>query len=99
MISSFLAGAHWGQHLLINKGQWYRSLPIISNILAVLLWIGFLELSFKMLVAMFVATFVVLLIIDHRLFQMDIITLHYFKTRVFVSAIVITALTLSGISS
>ena len=99
VISSFLAGAHWGQHLHIDKGLWSRSLPILSNIIAVLLWVGFLALSFKMLMAMFVAAFFVLLIIDHRLFQMGLITLHYFQTRFFVSAIVIISLIISGIIS
>ena len=98
-ISSFLAGAHWGQHLRINKSQWVRFLPIFSNVIAVLLWLGFLLLSFKMQMVMFVAAFVVLLIIDHRLFQMDIITRHYFQTRFFVSAIVIISLIISGIVS
>ena len=69
VISSFLAGAHWGQHLHIDKSQWIRFLPIFSNVIAVLLWLGFLVLSFKMQMAMFVAAFVVLLIIDHRLFR------------------------------
>lgn len=99
VISSFLAGAHWGQHLHINKSQWVRFLPIFSNVIAVLLWLGFLVLSFKMQMAMFVTAFVVLLIIDHRLFQMDIITRHYFQTRFIVTAIVIVSLIISGIVS
>lgn len=99
VISSFLAGAHWGQHLHINKSQWVRFLPIFSNVIAVLLWLGFLVLSFKMQMAIFIAAFVVLLIIDHRLFQMDIITRHYFQTRFIVTAIVIVSLIISGIVS
>ena len=99
VISSFLAGAHWGQHLHINKSQWVRFLPILSNFIAVLLWLGFLLLSFKMQMATFVTAFFILLIIDHRLFQMNFITRHYFHTRFFVSAIVITLLIISGIVS
>ena len=99
MILSFLAGAHWGQYLHINRWIWSYALTILSNIIAVLLWFGFLVLSFKMLVSMFVAAFVVLLIIDHRLFQMDLISNHYFQTRFFVSAIVIVSLIISGILS
>lgn len=99
VISSFLAGAHWGQNLHINKSQWVRFLSIFSNVIAVLLWLGFLVLSFKMQMAMFIAAFVVLLIIDHRLFQMDVITRHYFQTRFFVTAIVIVSLIISGIVS
>ena len=30
VISSFLAGAHWGQHLHMNKGLWRLSLPIFK---------------------------------------------------------------------
>ena len=99
VISSFVAGAHWGQHLHINKSQWVSFLPIFSNVIAVLLWIGFLVLSFKMQMAMFVTAFVVLLIIDHRLLQMDVIIRHYFQTRFCVSSIVITSLIISGIVS
>lgn len=97
VIASFLAGTHWGQHLHISKSLWSYSLPILSNIIAVLLWFGFLVLSFKMQMAMFVIAFVVLLIIDHRLFQIDLITHHYFQTRFFVSAIVIISFIISGI--
>lgn len=99
VIASFLAGSHWGQHLHINKSQWVRFLPIFSNVIAVLLWLGFLVISFKMQMAMFVTAFVVLLMIDHRLFQLDIITRHYFQTRFIVSAIVIISLIISGIVS
>ena len=99
VISSFLAGSHWGQHLQIKKGQWNLHLSILSNVIAVVLWLGFLLLSFKILMIMFAATFFVLLIIDYRLFQMDLITRHYFQTRFFVSLIVIMSLLVSGISS
>lgn len=99
VISSFLAGVHWGQHLHINKGLWRCSLATLSNIIAVLLWFGFLVFSFKMLMAMFVAAFVVLLIIDYRLVHRDFIARNYFQTRFFVSAIVIISLMISGIVS
>jgi|TARA_B110000483_G_scaffold145435_1_gene173535 hypothetical protein len=99
VIASFLAGAHWGQHLHINKSIWERYLPILSNTIAVWLCFGFLAFSFKILMAVFVAVFAVLLIIDHRLFRMDLITHHYFQTRLFVSVIVITSLIISGIAS
>ena len=99
VILSFLAGSHWGQHLHIKKGIWNHYLPILSNIIAVLLWLGFLLFSFKILMVMFTATFFVLLFIDHRLFQMDLISRHYFQTRFFVSLIVIISLIISGILS
>jgi len=96
VISSFLAGIHWGQHLHINKNIWNRSVSILSNILAILLWLGFLILGFKMLMLMFVLVFIILLIIDYHLFKIDLITRHYFQTRFFVSVIVIISLVISG---
>ena len=99
VIASFIAGAHWGQHLYINDGQWCRLLAIISNIMAVLLWLGFLLLSFKMLLAVLVAAFIIYLIIDYRLFQNNFITFNYFQTRIIVTCIVITSLIFSGTAS
>lgn len=96
VILSFLSGSHWGQHLYINRRIWGCTLPVLSNIIAVLLCFSFLVLSFKELVAIFVASFIILLIIDHRLFQMRLISDHYFQTRCFVSAIVIISLIISG---
>ena len=96
VILSFLSGSHWGQHLYINRIIWGCTLPVLSNIIAVLLCFSFLVLSFKELVAIFVAAFIILLIIDHRLFQMHLISDHYFQTRCFVSAIVIISLIISG---
>ncbi|WP_438994033.1 DUF3429 domain-containing protein [Pseudemcibacter sp.] len=99
IIASFIAGAHWAQHLNVNDCIWSRSLAILSNTIAVLLWFGFLLLSFKILLGILAAVFIMLIIIDYRLFQMDIITLHYFQTRIFVTCIVITSFIISGISS
>ena len=96
VILSFLSGSHWGQHLYINRRIWGCTLPVLSNIIAVLLCFSFLVISFKELVAIFVAAFIILLIIDHRLFQMHLISDHYFQTRCFVSVIVIISLIISG---
>ena len=97
VISTFLAGAHWGQHLQMDETPGTISLPIISNIITVLLWIGFLILSFKLLLLLFVIAFAVLLMIDYRLFETDFITVHYFRTRLYVSAIVMASLIIAGI--
>lgn len=96
VILSFLSGSHWGQHLYINRRIWGCTLQVLSNIIAVLLCFSFLVLSFKELAAIFVAAFIILLIIDHRLFQMHLISDHYFQTRCFVSAVVIISLIISG---
>lgn len=99
VISSFLAGAHWGQHLSMDKGQWSRWLPILSNAVAIVLWLGFLAFSFKMQMVLFIGAFVVLWMIDYRIFQADVITRHYFQTRLFVTIIVIISLVIAYMSA
>ncbi|MDX1738198.1 MAG: DUF3429 domain-containing protein [Alphaproteobacteria bacterium] len=94
VIASFMAGVHWGQHLDIY-GAWKRVLPILSNVIAIALWVGFLTLGLKGFIILLVAIFTVLLVVDHRLFQDDVISRHYFQTRFFISSIVILSLLVS----
>ena len=98
VISSFLCGAHWGQHLLIN-GPWTRLLPLISNILAVLLWIFYLTLDFKPFILLCSLFFGGLLFIDYRLYNAGVLTKDYIQIRVKVSLIVMSSLLLSAISA
>ena len=91
VIASFLAGAHWGQHLQASAA-WRLALAILSNIIAVLLWLGFVLLSFQALLLAFISAFVALLAIDQRLLQSQLISKQYWQTRYRVSAIVIIAL-------
>ena len=92
IIASFLAGSHWGQHLHISQSPWGHYLPLFSNMIAVLLWVGFLLLNFQGLMGAFVVAFAALLVIDHRLFQQGWIAHHYFQTRCYVSVIVTISL-------
>ena len=91
VIASFLAGAHWGQHLKA-RAAWGLALAISSNIIAVLLWLGFVLLSFQALLLAFISAFVALLAIDQRLLQSQLISKQYWQTRYRVSGIVIIAL-------
>ncbi len=96
IIAAFLSGAHWGQHL--GRGdQWASYLPIASNINAVLLWSLYLLLPFKALLAAFVVSFSLLLLIDQRLFRDGLITARYFHTRCIVTFVVIAALIIAGL--
>ncbi len=98
IIATFIAGNHWGQHLdMKNKWQYY--LPILSNVVVVALWFGFLVLPFSALLAIFVLVFLALLVIDQRLFRHNLITRRYFQMRCFATAIVISALVISGIAA
>ncbi len=95
VIVTFLAGSHWGQHLQQN-GIWSHNLPVLSNIMAVAIWIAFLVLPFKALLVAFSAAFFILLIIDKKLFQFELITHHYFRVRCTITAIVVSTLVFSG---
>ena len=81
MIASFMAGAHWGQHFQIKNRFWHFYLPVVSNIIVLVLWFSFLILSFKIFMAMLVLGFVALLGVDYYLSRINVITHHYFKTR------------------
>ncbi len=94
-IAAFMAGSHWGQHLTLKDG-WSLSLPIVSNVITILLWLGFLLLSFQLLLGAFVIAFLILLALDHKLHQQSLISTDYFRTRCFVTLIVVTMLILSG---
>ena len=99
IILSFLAGSYWGQQLYINKVVWGIVLAVLSNIIALCLWVGFLLLSFKILMVMFSAAFFIIIIIDYFLFKVGLISSNYFQTRLLVSAIVIASLIISRIMS
>lgn len=96
IIASFMSGVHWGQHLHL-EGVFKRVLPISSNIIAILLLLGFLVLNFNMLLIMFIIVFLFLLFVDYKLYKNNSITREYFKTRSFVSVVVILSLFISGI--
>lgn len=96
VITSFIAGSHWGQHLNLSD-KWSLYLPLFSNINAILLWIGFLVLPFKLLLVAFIISFLALLLVDKKLLQDDLISLAYFRARCLVTAIVILALIISGV--
>jgi len=96
IISSFIAGSHWGIHLNLSD-KWEVYLPIFSNINAVFIWISFIIFPFKVLLIILVISFLALLIIDLNLFKKDLISRKYFHTRSLVTLIVTTNLIISGI--
>jgi len=96
VITAFMAGSHWGQHLDLDN-KWGDYLPIISNVIAVLVWIGFLVLPFKIVLFVFTISFLVLLWIDQKLCQNDLISYEYLRTRYLITIIVVFSLFISGI--
>jgi hypothetical protein len=96
IITSFMAGSHWGQHTNLD-GDWNFYLPIASNVIAITVWVGFLILPFNMLLFVCAISFTALLYIDKQLFWHDHISVEYFVARCHVTLIVVVALITSGV--
>ena len=93
VIASFMAGAHWGNHLsLADDNAWAVKLPIFSNIIALVLWLGFLTLSPVGFIWLLVVGFASMLVIDYGLYHAQIISADYFKVRQYVTAMVVISL-------
>ncbi len=98
VIATFLSGSYWGV-ILIYQVSLSRVLPILTNMIAIYLWVSFLILSFKVLTIVFISIFILLLLIDYRLYQINLFPQQYFQMRCYISTIVIVALIVSAIVS
>jgi len=98
VIASFMAGAHWGNHLgLADDNEWAIKLPIYSNVITLGLWLGFLILSASNFIWLLVIGFISLLVIDYSLHRAQIISRTYFKVRQYVTAIVVISLVIAAL--
>ena len=96
VIASFMAGAHWGNHLsLADDNPWAFKLPVFSNMIALVLWLGFLSLSTVGFLWLLVIGFIIMLIIDYALSQAQVISADYFKVRKYVTLLVVISLIVS----
>ena len=101
VILSFMAGAQWGLSLgqeaekvsKFNKPLCPKQLMIGSNIMALIPWVVLCALgpgiTFYFVVAI---TFVILLLIDYRLANRNIVTHDYCKVRIGATGIVVISL-------
>ena len=89
-IVSFIAGTHWGQYLVL-EGQIKLNLFVISNVVTVVVWIGFLVgMQFFGIVA--AVGFVALVGVDFKMIEYNAITKLYLKTRIQATIITVLAL-------
>ena len=98
VIASFMAGSQWGNHLsLADDDKWAVRLPLVSNVIAIVLWLGFLMLPVVGFIWLLVIGFASMLMIDYGLNCARIITPDYFKVRTYVTAIVIVSLIVAAL--
>lgn len=90
-IICFLCGAHWATYLY-HRDQSPTNLFITSNVIVVLVWIAYLWLSMSIALIVQIVAFIYLLIIDHRLHRIDLITNHYFVTRAIPTVVAVLSL-------
>ena len=93
-ISSFLAGTHWGECMMI-KGQWHQI--ILSNMITVVAWIALSLLSFQSSILVFCVIFACLFLQDYTLSTKQILPIGYIKIRLIASIIVIISLLVAGV--
>ena len=97
VITSFMAGVHWGQYLgLIDECPIY--LPIASNMIALFAWISFLVMPIYWFLVTVIFIFILILLIDLRLVKEKQLRPLYFRSRVMVTIIVSVSLVLSVIT-
>lgn len=95
-ILTFMAGTHWGIYLqqssLIRPNLFHT-----SNIVTLGAWFSYLLAPHDWIMFIHAAGFALLLWIDLRLYQRDVISSDYFQVRKRVSTLVILCLLLMGI--
>lgn len=91
VIVVFMAGTHWGGYL---NGQHNApiNLLLFSNVVTVFAWLVFLSASVMVALLVYTVVFIVLLWIDYKLYQADLISPDYWLTRRNVTVIVIVCL-------
>ncbi|MDX2265808.1 MAG: DUF3429 domain-containing protein [Hyphomicrobiales bacterium] len=97
-IASFLAGAHWGQHMWVGARSGI-DLRLSSVGAALAAWGGYLWLSPAWFFVALIAVFGALLFVDALLRRADLIDEGYFRLRGRVTAIVAAALAVSAAAS
>lgn len=96
VIAVFLSGAHWGQHLSMHGSRWRMALPVLSNIIVIALWLGMLLASSEQLLILVEIAFLIILFVDYKLYQAEVISRRYFKTRVHCTAVVLLVFLILG---
>ena len=91
VIAAFMAGTHWGQHWHMREEVSFYLL-VLSNVLAIALWVGLVLLAFKAALVLCSAVFIVLLGIDYTLLRLRQLEARYFAHRLRITVVVLASL-------
>ena len=97
VISVFLAGVHWGQYLASVDGSPIY-LPIISNIIAVFVWVAYLVMPIHVYLISLIVVFALLVAIDFKLGKTKQISHSYFELRLRVTFVVLISLAVAALT-
>jgi hypothetical protein len=90
VIACFVCGSYWG--IFLNNQKIKINLFILSNILTLILYFGFLIMANSQFILLAIFVFIFLLLIDFYIFKTNVTDLNYIRTRFFVTTLVVMAL-------
>ena len=97
LIVSFMAGILWGVYL-IRSNEISLNLLLISNVIAVVAWAGFILLPIRLVLLCHAVLFLLLLYIDRDAVKAGVLTEAYLKIRYGVSGVVVASLLVAALS-
>lgn len=92
-IACFVAGTHWGLHVFRQTSDSSYAL-IVSNVIFLVVWIGYVSAAVKVAITLQIPAFVALLLFDWNLHRSGVVSARYFRVRVLATLIVIVSLVL-----
>ena len=92
VIIAFLSGIHWAIYLFFSE-KYPQNLFITSNIISLIIWFCYI-LSFKGIYFVHTACFIYLLIVDNKLYKLEILPKWFYSLRRNATIIVIICLSI-----
>lgn len=98
VIASFMAGTNWGRQINLEPSSTKIFIQLTSNLNAIIIWFGYLNLDPKDFILLLIAEFLVLLKVDYYFLKLNLISTKYFKyIRLPITLCVVVSLTISWI--
>ncbi|QEO57696.1 DUF3429 domain-containing protein [Francisella marina] len=79
VITCFMAGTHWGRQINLEPSFTKTLIQVASNLIAIIIWLGYLNLDPQDFILLLIAEFLILLKVDYYFFKLNLISSKYFK--------------------